>query len=166
MRRVLVALAVLGVVVGAAGCGGKKTSAPPDTTAAATTTTSVTATAVASAQAFSSVRNCQKLQQLGAEFSRAITANGGSTSSQAMAKAYANFADHAPKELRSDFKTLSGAFKAYLEALTKAGYKPGSTPTTAELAALANAAKSFTSPKMQAAEQHLTAWVQHNCSSG
>jgi len=45
----------------------------------------------------------------------------------------------------------------------KAGLKPGQTPTPAQLAQLQAAAKTFSTPKLQAAEQHLTAWAKKNC---
>jgi len=109
------------------------------------------------------VKNCQDLEHLGAKFSQAIAASGGNASS--VAKAYADLANAAPSEIRGDFKTLAGALKTYLDALAKAGYKPGTTPTAAQIAALSNAAKSFTDPKLQAAEQHLTTWVKKNCSA-
>jgi hypothetical protein len=111
------------------------------------------------------VKNCQELEHLGAKFSQAIAASGGNASSQAVAKAYADLANAAPSEIRDDFKTLAGALKTYMDALAKAGYKPGTTPTAAQIAALSNAAKSFTDPKLQAAEQHLTTWVKKNCSA-
>lgn len=161
----LVAVAVLTLTLGAAGCGSKKSSAPATTTSTSTSS-SRASSATATAHAFTSVKNCQKLRQLGVQLSQAITANGGSRTSQGLAKAYADFANHAPAEIRGDLKTLAGAFKTYLDALTKAGYKPGSTPTAAQLAALAQAANSFTMPKMAAAEQHLTAWVKKSCGSG
>ena len=109
------------------------------------------------------MKNCQDLEHLGAKFSQAIAASGGNASS--VAKAYADLANAAPSEIRGDFKTLAGALKTYLDALAKAGYKPGTTPTAAQIAALSNAAKSFTDPKLQAAEQHLTTWVKKNCSA-
>jgi hypothetical protein len=111
------------------------------------------------------VKNCQHLEQLGAKVAQSITANGSNTSSQAVAKAYSDLANAAPAAIRGDLKTLSGAIKTYAAALAKSGYKAGTTPTAAQIASLQNAAKSLTDPKLQKAEQHLTAWVTSNCTS-
>ena len=65
-----------------------------------------------------------------------------------------------------DFEAIASAFSSYAQALSKAGFKPGQTPTAAQIAALTNAAKSFNTPKLQAAEQHLAAWGQKNWGIG
>jgi hypothetical protein len=72
----------------------------------------------------------------------------------------------APAEIRGDFETFAAAFSGYAKALGNAGIKPGKTPTAAQIAALTAAAKSFSTPKLQAAEQHLAAWGQKNCGIG
>jgi hypothetical protein len=170
MTRLLLALAVVAVALGAAGCGSKKsatstTTATTTTTATQTSTSSSSSSSSAAANSFGSVKNCRHLEQLGAKVAQAITANGSNTNSQAVAKAYSDLANAAPAAIRGDLKTLSGALKTYAAALAKSGYKAGSTPTAAQIASLQNAAKSFTDPKLTAAEQHLTAWVTSNCAS-
>jgi len=50
-----------------------------------------------------------------------------------------------------------------MHAFLKAGIKPGTTPTAAQIAQIEAAAKAFSSPKLRAAEQHLSAWAQKNC---
>ena len=45
---------------------------------------------------------------------------------------------------------LAGAFTAFAQAMTKAGLKPGKTPTAAQLAQIEAAAKSFSTPKSKA----------------
>jgi hypothetical protein len=171
MTRLLLALAVVAVALGAAGCGSKKSARSTTTTTTTTTTATQTSTSSSSssssaaASSFGSVTNCRHLEQLGAKVAQAITANGSNTNSQAVAKAYSDLANAAPAAIRGDLKTLSGALKTYAAALAKSGYKAGSTPTAAQIASLQNAAKSFTDPKLTAAEQHLTGWVTSNCAS-
>jgi hypothetical protein len=165
MTRLLLALAVVALAFVAAGCGSKKSATYSTTTSGQTSSTSSSSSSSATAHSFSSVQNCKHLEQLGARVAQSITANGANANSQAVAKAYSDLANAAPQEIRGDLKTLSGALTTYAAALAKSGYKAGTTPTAAQIAALQNAAKSFTDPKLQAAEQHLTAWVTSNCTS-
>jgi hypothetical protein len=112
---------------------------------------------------FASAKNCKDLEQLGAKFSQSIAASSASGDYDNVAKAYAALADAAPKEIRGDLKTLAGTISTYLDALKKAGYKPGTTPTAAQIAALQNAAQSFTDPKLKTAMTHLEAWGTTHC---
>jgi hypothetical protein len=79
------------------------------------------------------------------------------------AKALQAVAGAAPEEIRGDFETFASAFTAYAQAFEKAGLKPGKVPTAAQLVHMATAAKAFSAPKLQAADQHLSAWAQKNC---
>ncbi len=170
---------VLALVAVAAGCGGNKSAT--GTTSSATTTAATTTSAASSsgggatttassggtgAPSFASSKNCLQLASIGAKFSQAMAAatSSGKSSVTSAAEAYQALADAAPSAIRSDLETLSGAFESFAKALEKAGYTPGKTPTAAQLAALSSASKSFTSPKLQAAEQHLVAWGKKNCS--
>ncbi len=159
MRLTLVLVAVMALVVVMAGCGGgKKESAASATPAAGSTTTS------AWAPKFTSAKNCQQLMALGAKVSQAIQSSSGSASSiDNEVNAFKALANAAPAEIRGDFQTFAGAFAAYAQALAKAGFKPGKVPTAGQIAAMRAAAKSFSTPKLQAAEQHLSAWAQQNC---
>jgi hypothetical protein len=99
--------------------------------------------------------------------SQALQASSGGTNSLAKeADLFKAMANAAPSDIRADFETFAAAFSAYAEALTKAGFKPGEVPTAEQAAKLANAAKAFSAPKLQAAEKHLSAWAQKNCGIG
>jgi hypothetical protein len=89
----------------------------------------------------------------------------GSTSLETDSNIIKQAASAAPAAIQNDIKTLAGAFSAYAAALKKAGFKPGSTPTAAQYAALGAALKSLDEPKLKAAEQHLDTWVHKNCGS-
>jgi hypothetical protein len=172
MRRKLVLLAVLALVaVVAAGCGGgkKKSSAPPTTAAGSTTTaaatTAATTTTAAAAPKFTSTKNCAQLMALGAKVSQALQSTSGSASSRVdnEVNAFKALANAAPSEIRGDFQTFATAFAAYAQALAKAGLKPGKVPTAGQIAAITAASKSFSTPKLATAEQHLSAWASQNC---
>jgi hypothetical protein len=162
MRFKPVAVLVLVLVFAVAGCGGgKKKSAAPATTAAATTTSAASTGAVT--PSFASTKNCQQLAALGAKMSQALQASAGIGDE---ANIFKTLASAAPAEIRGDFETFAAAFSGYAKALSNAGIKAGKTATAAQIAALTAAAKSFSTPKLQAAEQHLAAWGQKNCGVG
>jgi hypothetical protein len=161
IKLMALVLTVLVLVVGGCG-GGKKKSAA----AAAPAATTASATPVV--PAFASTKNCQQLLALGAKMAQALgsSSGGGLSSIGNEANVFKALASAAPAEIRGDFVTFAGAFSAYAQALTKAGLKAGKTPSAAQVAALATAAKSFSAPKLQTAEQHLSTWAQKNCGSG
>lgn len=175
MRIKLTAILLMAVVAVAGGCGGgKKKSAAAATTATTSTTTSAGAGATTTASTtpavpkFASTKNCQQLMSLGVKLSQALASSSGAGLSGVgnEVNVFKALAAAAPAEIRGDFATFAGAFSAYAQALTKAGLKAGQTPTAAQVAALATAAKSFSAPKLQTAEQHLSAWAQKNCGIG
>jgi hypothetical protein len=158
----LIAVAVMVLVVVVAGCGGgkKKSAAPPAATSGSTTTGSTTTVE----HGFASTKNCQELMALGAKLSQAMqSSSGGSSSIDDEANAFKALASAAPEEIRGDFETFTAAFVAYATVLKKMNFKPGQTPSAAQVAAMASAAKAFSAPKLLAAEQHLSAWSQKNC---
>jgi hypothetical protein len=171
MRLKVVLIAALVLVVVVAGCGGskKKSAAPPTTAAGSTTTaaatTATSATTPSAVPKFTSAKNCGELTALGAKVSQALQSTSGSASSRIdnEVNAFKALANAAPSEIRGDFQTFATAFAAYAQALAKAGFKAGKVPTAAQIAVVTTAAKSFSAPKLRAAEQHLAAWAQKNC---
>jgi hypothetical protein len=144
----------------AAGCGGsKKKSASPTTSSTSAAGTSTTSSDSATSM------NCAQLLALGTKLAQALQTTSGSaeTRIENEAKVFQQFADAAPSDVRGDFQTLAAAFTTYIHALEKAGLKPGKVPTQAQIAQIQAAAKAFSTPKLRAAEQHLTAWAQKNC---
>jgi hypothetical protein len=170
IKLMVLTLTVLVVVVGGCG-GGKKKSAAAATTATTSTTTSAATTTASTtpvAPTFASTKNCQQLMTLGVKMSQALgsSSRSGLSSVGNEANLFKAMASAAPAEIRGDFVTFAGAFSAYAQAVAKAGLKVGKTPTAAQVAALATAAKSFSALKLQTAEQHLSAWAQKNCGIG
>ena len=173
MSMKLMAVALIALAVVAGGCGGsKKKSASGATTATeASTNSEATTTAASTTQAlptFASTKNCQQLMTLGVKMSAALRASAGNGLSSVgdEANVFKALASAAPSEIRGDFETFATAFTAYAQALTKAGLQAGKTPTAKQLTLLASASKSFSEPKLQAAEQHLSTWAQKNCGIG
>ena len=159
----LFALSALVCVVLAAGCGGsKKKSASPTTTSSPS---AITSTRTPTAPTFATSKNCAQLMALGTKLAQALQTTSGSAESRIEneTKLLQQFANAAPSDVRGDFQTLASAFNTYVHALLKAGIKPGTTPTAAQIAQLQSAAKAFNRPKLRAAERHLTTWAQKNC---
>jgi len=169
MSMKLMAVALIGLAVVAGGCGGsKKKSAAAATTATNSAATTTAASTTQALPTFASTKNCQQLMTLGVKMSEALRASAGNglNSVGNEANVFKALASAAPSEIRGDFETFAAAFSAYAQALTKAGFQAGKTPTAKQLAVLASASKSFSAPKLQAAEQHLSTWAQKNCGIG
>jgi hypothetical protein len=171
MRIKVMAVTLMVLVVVVAGCGGGKKKSAGSATTATSSTTTLAATTTAGAPVaptFASTKNCQQLMALGVKISQALrsSAGGGLNTIGNEATVLKALATAAPSEIRGDFETFANAFSGYAQALTKAGLKPGKTPDAAQLAALSAAGKSFSTQKLQAAEQHLSTWAQANCGIG
>ena len=162
--RITVLFLAAGLVVLAAGCGGGSKSSAPPTTEPTTTQQAVTTTSTGS---FASAKNCRDFAGLAAKIASAMSATSGDTQSaiQTESRELQALADAAPSDIKGDFQTFATAFSSYMQALQNSGYKLGSTtpPTAAQLAALATAAKVFSTTKLTQAEHHLSAWAQANC---
>ena len=166
--RALLALGLAVVLVAAAsGCGGggKKSASTTTAAAAATTTSSSSTQAAQTTPSFASAHNCTQLKALGQKVAASLQATSGNAQAavqnedavlQALAKA-------APSEIRGDFQTFADAFHSYMQTIANLKLKAGTVPTAAQIAQLTKASKSFSTAKLQAAEQHLSAWAQKNC---
>ena len=161
---------LLALAATTAGCGGSsKTSAPastPSTNSVAPETTGPATTAKTATPTFATAHNCQQLIALGQQFAKAVSSTAGSAAARlsANARALQAMAAAAPSDIRADFQTLATAFNKFVQAYTKAGLKPGRTPTASQLSQIQAASTTFSTPKLRTAEQHLSAWAQKNCS--
>ena len=159
-QGLVVAALVVGLAILAAGCGGGSSPSSAGTTQQTTTTGS-------SGRSFASAKNCRDFAGLAGKIASAMSPTSGDTQSaiQAESQELQALADAAPSDIKGDFQTFATAFSSYMQALQSSGYKLGSTtpPTAAQLAALATAAKAFSTTKLTRAEQHLSTWVSANC---
>src|ERR1700741_791108 len=120
MKRVLIALAIVALAVGAAGCGSKKKSSSSSTTAAGSSQNSSSSSSSSSScsssgsgssssssstKSFTSVKNCADLKGLSTKLSQSVSANLASGNYDAIEKTYSQLADAAPSEIRGDLKT-------------------------------------------------------------
>ena len=163
MKQVAAAVFVVALVALVAGCGGGSKKSP---STSVTIEQQTTTSSSSGSPTFATAKNCQNLAGLAAKAAAAVAASGNSANAlqtesaelQALAKA-------APSDIKGDFQTFAAAFSSFLHALQSSGYKLGSKtpPTAAQAAAFAKAAKSFDTPKLKQAEQHLSAWARQNC---
>jgi hypothetical protein len=166
MRRMLALVVTLGLVAAASGCGGSKKKSASETTAttapAAATSTSGGASSTPS---FASAHNCAQLASRAAKVAQSLQAQSGDVQAtvENENKALQAMANATPSEIRGDFQTFANAFQSYIRAIANMKLKPGTVPTAAQIAQLADAAKQLDTPKLRAAEQHLSAWADKNC---
>ena len=166
------ALLLVGLVLVVSACGGSSKKAASPTTAATTTAATTTAGATTTEAAkpatptFKSAKNCQQLAQLVAQVAKSLQTSSGDVKTVVAneEKVLAAMAQAVPSEIRSDFQTFADAFKKYVETIQKLQIKPGTVPNAAQIAQLTEATKAFSTTKLQAAEQHLSAWAAKNCS--
>ena len=179
MRRIFAIVPIVVLAVAAAGCGSSSKSSSQATTSTASSssggsTTSSASSASSSSTAsssssssssFATTKNCSQLVTLGSSLSKSLQAQSasGTTSLQAQANIIKQAAGAAPAAIRSDIETLADAYAGYAAKLKSAGFKPGSTPTATQLAALAGILQQLSSPKVKAAVQHVEAWAKKNC---
>jgi len=165
--------ALCGLALALAGCGGggSKSSSPPKTTTTAETTTTATTTTetttaatstTPSKTAFASTENCRQLANVGAKLSSALSGTGGSDIQKA-AKAFHEYADQAPSEIRSDFQTIADAYTKIADALKGVNLQSGQTPSAAALAKLQKLSTEINQTKLTKASQNIAAWAQKNC---
>jgi len=181
MRGILAALLMVLAVVLVAGCGGSSNDATGttvltdtssvDTTSSTETTASGDTTSTGDTTSSGGVTaGCQKVADLGAEFSKALGAAGATGGGQAdlatIAKTYEAFAEKVPEEIRPAFRTLAAAFAKYAVILKGVDLSSGKPPDAKTIAKLAVAAKALNTQSLTEANAQVSAWAQKNCNSG
>jgi hypothetical protein len=79
--------------------------------------------------------------------------------------AYQKLADSAPSGLRPYLETIAHAMSAYVSALGKSGYKPGTVPSASQIASIEAAAKTLSAPALEKAAKAAEAWAVKNCTA-
>ncbi len=175
MRRkplfILAVIALSGLVLFAAGCGGsKKNTATPPTTAATTTekatTTAATTTTSASSglSGLANAANCSQLAGLSTSFAQAM-AGTGDTDVQKTAALLKQFADKTPKDIRADFQVVAAAYAKIAVALKGVNLSAGSTPDPAAIAKLTKLSSEIDQTALQKAYTNIGTWAQKNCTT-
>ena len=177
--RVLVAVALGGLVLAAAGCGGGTsttttqgapagtTTSTSETTTAASGTTTTTATGTAGALgALLTSKNCRNLLGISASFSKAIAGAASGADLQKAEALMKQFADQTPADIRPDFEVLATVYAKYAEALKGVDLTSGKAPSADVIARLQKLSTEIDQAKLATASQHIGAWVQKNCTNG
>lgn len=179
MRIMVVAVSVAALGLVAAGCGGSSSSSEGDSTAAIETSETTAADTTGGTETSStdtsidttgdgdvSLEGCTELAELSTKFSEALGAASGGTGApdlQATAKAYEEFADQVPEEIRDAFQTVAAAFGTYADVLEDVDLSSGATPDPDTLAKLAEAAQELDNTELTAATTEIEAWAGKNC---
>ena len=115
-----------------------------------------------------SLADCTELTELSTKFTQALgaaTSGSGAPDLEETAKAYEEFADDVPEEVRDAFQTVAAAFTTYAEVLKDVDLGSGETPDPETLAKLAEAATALNDTELTAASAEIAAWATKNCSS-
>ena len=168
----VIAASVAALLLVAAGCGGSDSEGgstvtiETDATAAGTGAIDTTdATDTSDSDDDVSLEGCTKLTELSVKFSEALgsaTSGTGAPDLEATAKAYEEFADEVPEEIRDAFKTVAAAFATYAEVLGDIDLS-GGTADPETLQKLAEAAEKLDDTKLTAASAEIEAWAKANC---
>ena len=180
--RLIAGLAVCSVALSGCG-GGDEEAADPDPitntdaktdakTGGATTTTAASGTGSASGSGSGAgtgllSATCQQGTQA---FALAVGSISLVLSGQSNEKEFndaiaklSSVANDAPSEIRNDLKTLAAGYAAYAKGLKDAGYKPGVTPSAADLKAMEKASAELNKPEFEKASDKVTAWFDKEC---
>ena len=183
MRTMVIAASVAALLLVAAGCGGSSSSSEggatgtiesSDTIAADTTSGTDTSSTDTSGMDTTStgdvsLEGCTKLTELSVKFSQALgaaTTGSGAPDLQATAKAYEDFADEVPEEIRDAFRTIAAAFGTYADVLGDLDLSSGKTPDAKTMQKLAEAAQKLDNTELTAASAEIEAWAKKNCTTG
>jgi hypothetical protein len=177
MRPLTTLLVLAALTFAAAGCGGGSNSAATTsaTTTESTTTqetetseateTSTTESTSTEASGFNfGSGDCKKLAEAGQQFAQSMSSATTDKEKLEQAKQlYQSFVDKAPSEIKPDLQVLADAYSKIADAIGKIDIKPGQTPDAATIQKIQEALASIDNAKVQAATQHLSAWVTSNC---
>jgi len=171
VRTIVIATALAVLLLLAAGCGGDSESSAGDSTATieGSDTTEQSGADTSSSSDTTSLADCAELTELSTKFTQALGAaasGSGTPDLEATAKAYEEFADEVPEEIRDAFQTVAAAFTTYAEVLEDVDLSPGDTPDPDTLAKLAEAATALNDTELTAASTEIAAWATENCNTG
>jgi len=184
---ILCAIALGGLALAVAGCGGdggSTTTVTVETSAAETTDTTATETDMTATEtdmtatdtetsgtettalpSFATSENCQAFVALAGSFAAALSGTGDADTEEA-AQAMKDFADQAPEEIRDDFQTLADAYGKIAEALQGVDLSSGQAPPADVMAKLAEISSEIDTAAVTAASANISAWTTENCTNG
>lgn len=183
---VLCAIALGGLTLAVAGCGGDETttvtvSTSAETTEASTTesmetttemteteTTEMTGTETeasgtdTNALGFLSSENCQEYLQFVSSYANALSGTGDTDMEEA-AQALQEVADQAPDEVKDDFQTLAEFYAKLADAYEGVDLSSGQVPSADVIAKLQQLSSELDMAKVGAAGTNISTWLTQNC---
>lgn len=182
MRWLTIAVALAAFALIGAGCGGGDDDATGDTdTVVATDTfgdettddtttdetdTDETDTDTDGSGDFGS-GDCADAVAAFTSLSQAVAAAGASgDDAEDSARAFQDFADDAPEEIRDDIRILGDAYVEYITVLSDLGIEAGETPSADQIQQITEASEALTTPEVTAASERFSTWASTNCPSG
>jgi hypothetical protein len=175
MRWLVIVVAVLGLALVGAGCGGDDEAAgdtetvitePTDTDGTTTDeTTDETTTDETDDDDFSGLasEDCVELATASAGLGQAFAAPGSDLESS---ESFQELADRVPDEIRDDYQVLAAAYSTYVEAIGDLDLDLGETPSAETLQALQQALASIDQQAVAEASESIAAWAEENCPGG
>jgi hypothetical protein len=177
MRWLAVVVAVLGLALVGAGCGGDdEASGDAETTAIAETTDTDSTTDDMTTEDDDSddmttdddlsglaSEDCIELATASAGLGQAFAAPGSQLEG---AEAFEELADQVPEEIRDDWQVLADAYSEYADALGDVDLSAGETPDAGALQELQQALASIDQPAVAEASESIAAWARANCPTG
>jgi hypothetical protein len=161
-------LAVLVLVLVAAGCGGDSndeavTADETTATVATDTTTAADATGTTAGSSGDAELGGECAEFAGVSQKLAESLSGQTADIQDAAKVFDEIKDQVPDEIKADYEVIAENFSKIAEALKGVDLTGGETPSPEALAKLQELASSMNSPEVRQATANIEAWVTKNC---
>ena len=172
MRWLTIVVAVLGLALVGAGCGGGDDEAAGDDTTIVTETTDTDATETTedtetdtdSTGIGDLTEDCLAAVGAFATLSQAVaSAFTGAQGADESAELFGEFAEKAPDEIQDDIQVIAEAYAAYVQELSDLDLKPGATPSTEQIEQLTAASEKLDTPEIRAASENFNSWATANC---
>ena len=174
MRWLTMVVAVLGLALVGAGCGGGDDEAASDesgititteTTETEDTETTESTDTDVSGSLGNLTEDCLAAVGAFAALSQAVAAagTGGDSSAEDSAELFRQFADKAPDEIQNDIRVLADAYASYVQELADLDLQPGETPSADQIQQLTQASEKLNTSEITAASEHFNTWASTNC---
>jgi hypothetical protein len=171
MRWLTIAVAVLGLALVGAGCGGDDEEAADETTVVVTdtlgtddttedTTDDGTTTDDSDDPLLFASEDCRELAAAASALGSAFASPGSQVEGS---EAFEELADRIPDEIEDDFQVLAEAYSSYADVIADIDIQPGEVPSAEDLQALQQALATIDQQEVTQASANITAWVTENC---
>lgn len=171
MRWLTIVVAVLGLALVGAGCGGGDDEAAADTETVLTDTVDTDETTTEDTTTDDDLddtsvlasEDCLALANAGSTLGSALSSPGGGVEES---EAFQELADRVPDEIRDDYQVLADAYAEYADVLADIDVEEGEIPSAEDLQAIQQAIASIDRQAVTDASANVTAWVTANCQTG